>query len=365
MVAVREVARLLGLVGDVANLLSILPLLSEAKFGHLIPARDAAEKPKNAEERPRAAPPIWAMCLLLVAELCCGAAFLNPSDKQARRAIGEVVRAQRSAGHGLEETVNGVIKLLDSKDVHELAKLLASVGGLSGILCISALSGDSSGVGFGIRAAMAPLRALLSAVHFWGLLAVTALLVLGNLTLLKTLVQKPAVFAALGNFGTLARCVGCAGAAGLESGPISSWAMLSAAACVARISRIIVHEQLTPSVWLASWWSKSRVSVEPVVLTTLGLDAWCLAVLLLIVLRRPRKLVLLAAFAYPCIALARGAPNSQPFEIYVSPALVHSPTVMAVTSALLIFMGGFPTMLSSILLVQVLYFVHGLDTAKL
>ena len=63
---------------------------------------------------------------------------------------------------------------------------------------------------------MAPLRALLSAVHFWGLLAVTALLVLGNLilvkhgmgaimhlvrgvsrypaprTLLKTLVQKPA-----------------------------------------------------------------------------------------------------------------------------------------------------------------------------
>ena len=87
---------------------------------------------------------------------------------------------------------------------------------------------------------------------------------------------------------------------GLESGPISSWAMLSAAACVARISRthsccsqatvrqqrcrgngwqlrIIVHEQLTPSVWLASWWSKSRVSVEPVVLTTLGLDAWQLA----------------------------------------------------------------------------------------
>ena len=56
---------------------------------------------------------------------------------QARRAIGEVVRAQRSvwrsvpqgfiqpdvplvqAGHGLEETVNGVIKLLDSKDVHD------------------------------------------------------------------------------------------------------------------------------------------------------------------------------------------------------------------------------------------------------
>ena len=83
-----------------------------------------------------------------------------------------------------------------------------------------------------------------------------------------------------------------------ESGPLSSWAMLSAATCIARISRrpgpvcrwavfllqcgqhllarIVVHEQLAPSVWIASLWSKSKVSVEPLMLTTLGLDAWLL-----------------------------------------------------------------------------------------
>ncbi|CAE7802203.1 amtB [Symbiodinium sp. CCMP2456] len=374
MVAVREIVRLLGLAGDVVSILSILPLLSEVKFGHLIPARGAAGKEKAASEEQggaecaRTTPPVWALCLLLVAELCSGAAFLNPSDKQARRAIGEVVRAQKNAEAGLEETVNGIVKLLDSKDVHELAKLLASVGGLAGTLCISALSGagDAGGVGFGIRAAAAPLRTLLTAERFWGLLAVTALFLLGNWMPLTTLVRKPAVWAACGNFGSLVRSLAFAAAAGAQdSGPLSTWAMLSAAACVARISRLIVHEQLAPAVWITSWWSGSRLSVDPLVLTTLGLESWCLAVLLLILIRRPRKMLLLAAMTYPCIALAQGPPASQNFEAFVAPALQRGPIVMAVVSALLVFMGGFPTMLCSLVLIQALLFIHGLDSSKL
>ncbi|CAE7456121.1 Ammonium transporter 1 member 1 [Symbiodinium microadriaticum] len=358
----------------VVSILSILPLLSEVKFGHLIPARGEARKEKAASEEQgggecaRTTPPVWALCLLLVAELCSGAAFLNPSDKQARRAIGEVVRAQRNAEAGLEETVSGVVKLLDSKDVHELAKLLASVGGLSGTLCISALSGagDTGGVGFGIRAAAAPLRTLLTAERFWGLLAVTALFLLGNWMALTTLVRKPAVWAACGNFGSLVRALAFAAAAGAQdSGPLSTWAMLSAAACVARISRLIVHEQLAPAVWITSWWSGSRLSVDPLVLTTLGLESWCLAVLLLILIRRPRKMLFLAAMTYPCIALAQGPPASQNFEAFVAPALQRGPIVMAVASALLVFMGGFPTMLCSLVLIQALLFIHGLDSSKL
>ncbi|CAE7309087.1 AMT1-4 [Symbiodinium natans] len=349
----------------VVGILSILPLLSEVKFGHLIAARDAKQK-REGDRFPKI-PPIGALCLLLVAELCSGAAFLNPSDKQARRAIGEVVRAQKNAEGGFEETVNGILRLLESKDVHELAKLLASVGGLAAMLCMSAMSGgDAGGVGIGIRAAVAPLRPLLTAHRFWGVLAVAALFVLGNWTALTTLVKKPAVWGCLANFGALARAVGFAAAAGVEdSGSLSTWAMLSAATCIARISRMIVHEQLAPAVWMASWWSKSRVSVEPLVLTTFCLEAWCLAVLLLILLRRPRKLVILLAVTYPCVALAQGAPASQPFEAFVVPALQRGPAVMAVTSALLIFMGGFPTMLCSLVLIQVLYFIHGLDNAKL
>ena len=38
--------------------------------------------------------------------------------------------------------------------------------------------------------------------------------------------------------------------------------------------RLIVHEQLAPAVWITSLWSGSRVRVDPLVLTTLGLESW-------------------------------------------------------------------------------------------
>ena len=86
--ALHEVLKLFGVVGDVASLLSLLPLLAEAKFGSIL-------RQKRGSDDRRYMPAFWVMLLLLVTEVASSAAFFNPSDKQARRAIGEVVRTQR------------------------------------------------------------------------------------------------------------------------------------------------------------------------------------------------------------------------------------------------------------------------------
>ncbi|CAJ1330797.1 unnamed protein product [Effrenium voratum] len=279
----KESVQLLGLAGDLAGLLSLLPLLSEAKFGHLLRAKESKESKESKEGAVQRVPPTWALLLLLAAE-CWPSPFFYASDKKARRAIGEVVRAQRNASSGFEATISNMVKLLENQDVYELTRLVAMCGGLLGICLVSFSSGK------GLLGLPSPrdLGRLVPSPRRAAQLLLLALFVCGTWTQLGKLLRKPQAWSAVAALATAARGAGFAGAmGGTDEGALSSWALFNC------------------------------------------------------------------------------APYSKPWEPMVTPALQKSGLAAAVVAAMLICMGGFPTMMCSLVLVQVLYFIHNLDNAKL
>ncbi|CAJ1417666.1 unnamed protein product [Effrenium voratum] len=344
----KESVQLLGLAGDLAGLLSLLPLLSEAKFGHLLRAKESKESKEGAVQR---VPPTWALLLLLAAE-CWPSPFFYASDKKARRAIGEVVRAQRNASSGFEATISNMVKLLENQDVYELTRLVAMCGGLLGICLVSFSSGK------GLLGLPSPrdLGRLVPSPRRAAQLLLLALFVCGTWTQLGKLLRKPQAWSAVAALATAARGAGFAGAmGGTDEGALSSWALFNCAACVARLCRRVLYEQAT----------LETLPGSPELLAALALEAWCVLVLMVHLVRRRGKLLVAIALAAPCVMLAAGAPYSKPWEPMVTPALQKSGLAAAVVAAMLICMGGFPTMMCSLVLVQVLYFIHGLDNAKL
>ncbi|CAJ1375239.1 unnamed protein product [Effrenium voratum] len=329
----KESVQLLGLAGDLAGLLSLLPLLSEAKFGHLLRAKESKESKEGAVQR---VPPTWALLLLLAAE-CWPSPFFYASDKKARRAIGEVVRAQRNASSGFEATISNMVKLLENQDVYELTRLVAMCGGLLGICLVSFSSGK------GLLGLPSPrdLGRLVPSPRRAAQLLLLALFVCGTWTQLGKLLRKPQA--------------GGGGGECTDEGALSSWALFNCAACVARLCRRVLYEQAT----------LETLPGSPELLAALALEAWCVLVLMVHLVRRRGKLLVAIALAAPCVMLAAGAPYSKPWEPMVTPALQKSGLAAAVVAAMLICMGGFPTMMCSLVLVQVLYFIHGLDNAKL
>eukprot|EP00435_Cladocopium_sp_Y103_P010822 s5238_g2.t2 len=338
--ALQELLQLFGIVGDVASLLSLLPLLAEAKFGSLL-------RQKRGSNEERYMPAFWVLLLLLVTEVASSAAFFDPSDKSARRAIGEVIRAQRGAGTGFQETVTGMIKLLEKRDVYELTRSVAMIGGLTGTVCIAAVETSGKAGNSMTAPLMAALRSIW-APRVWMLLVLAGLFTAGNWTELAKLARKPQVASALGNFAIMMRSM-CfvAGVTGPADGPISSWALLNCIACVARICRLVMYEQLAPLTWLAG----AKLPELPL-LTGVGLEVWCVVVLTLCLVRRPGKLLSLASVSAPLIGLVLGGDYAAPFQPFVAPTLQRGPAVVAAVSAMLIFMGGFPTMISSLIMVQ-------------
>jgi len=350
--ALQELLQLFGIVGDVASLLSLLPLLAEAKFGSLL-------RQKRGSNDERHMPAFWVLLLLLVTEVASSAAFFDPSDKSARRAIGEVIRAQRGAGTGFQETVTGMIKLLEKRDVYELTRSVAMIGGLTGTVCIATVE-TSGKAGSSMTAPLVAALRTIWAPRVWMLLVLAGLFTTGNWTELAKLARKPQVASALRNFDIMMRSVCFVGVTGPDAGPISSWALLNCIACVARICRLVMYEQLAPLTWLAG----AKLPELPL-LAGLGLEVWCVVVLTLCLIRRPGKLLSLASVSAPLIGLVLGGDYAAPFQPFVAPTLQRGAAVVAAVSAMLIFMGGFPTMISSLIMVQAIYAIHGIDNAKL
>ncbi|CAE8625081.1 unnamed protein product, partial [Polarella glacialis] len=294
-----------------------------------------------------------------------------------KRAVGEIVRAQRSTGPGMESALGALEKLLSNADVYELARLVASVAGL-GSLFIATVLGlqDVETPGFGEGGPMKMLKGTMVAVlrtvwapRLWLVLALVASFVVGNWSVLGKLLRKPGVLEILRSVSGLFRALGLAGAVcgatALSEGPMPSWAMLSSAAAVARASRLMVYERLSLNSLMAILTtSKARGVVAGSTLGALGMEVWCVLVLLPFMLRKRRQPMQLLALAWPCIALLVGGASAAPLEPYLELALQKSGLAVAILSILTIFMGGFPTMISSLALVQALMAIHKLDQAK-
>jgi len=80
---------------------------------------------------------------------------------------------------------------------------------------------------------------------------------------------------------------------------------------------------------------------------------------------RKRYLLLTVLLVVPCwVLLFGGGPLTAHLEPMLEQAGARCGILMAVVALSLVFMGGFPTMVSYVLLIQVLVRIHGLDTMK-
>lgn len=405
-----EAAQLLSRYGDLLMLLSLLPVLSDLKFGSMLRAQDistlarkkeeaasvAASKDKKeksgkdakpakgeaaakvekavkdtpTEETCRARPPAWALALLLLAECCMSMQLLDPADKQVARAAGALARGQKAAKPGFEQALRTFERLLGDPDVYQLvrfASLAAGLGGLlaNSVLCISDQEPKALGAPMATlrKAALGLLKLLASARG--GLLALLgASFVFGHWSMLGRLIRKPAVAEAVRSSATLWRVLAAAGTAITvpPEGPMPMWALLQGAAGVARAAHVLVFERVS----MAAVLDKGAQGGAAVATArcVLALEGFCLLSWFPLVVRRKRLALLLPILCLPCLAFAAGGPFSAPLEPFVEMAVQKLNVAMAVVALMLTFMGGFPTMAACLGLFQLLFRIHRLDTLK-
>mmetsp|Transcript_3701 Transcript_3701/g.11652 ORF Transcript_3701/g.11652 Transcript_3701/m.11652 type:complete len:399 (-) Transcript_3701:94-1290(-) len=397
MPGVADVARALGHYGEFVGVVSVLPVMSHVKFGSIIRMQEEASKAREEEarkargeapqaeaspavaagaaEQERHMPPAWSLLLLLLAELSTFSQLFDPSDLQVRRAVGEVVRAQRKTSSGVVSTLKAAEKLLANADVFELVRFAAAVAGLGGLLLTSTLELDrldlaESRSSNPLRHMAHGLKHVLRATHrprLFFLLLVAFAFLAGHWSALVKVARKPAVAEVLRALPELLRALACTGVmlSTSKSGPMAPFCAMQGIKAATRAARYVIYERVSLGAFLAGGLLDARVS--PTVArarVTVGMEAWCLLMLLPCAFKRKRFAALVPLLVAPCIALAMGGPTAAVLEPYLSVITQRLSFCLALMCLFMVFMGGFPTMLLCLMMTQMLIRIHKLDEAK-
>lgn len=428
MVSVVDTAKFLERYSDVLYITALIPILGEIKFGALLRAQaklaktthvredggseesvkdtkgnqdtnkgteadqskvakaaanpsEKALEPKTDEdvddvkEHKQLVPPVWALVMLLLAEIIAGAQFFNSSDKKTRRAVGTMLRIQKHSKRSYQGAIDSLEKLVLDSDVYDLLRLVATLGAI-GSLLVSLFLGlhersptTDQGPLKMFRHRLERVLRLIFRPKQWALAAICAWFVLNQRQTLTNLLQKRPVqdfgcalvplLRALYAVGTALTCP--------RDGPLPFWATVTFAAGVARalcfftVERISVEEflQSRPVPELPAKINSARCIV--------ALEAFSFITLLPHMMRRKRLMMFVAMLMMPCLALtSRGA--------VASLIARHGDVINNLTTSLalgmlsmglvLVFIGGFQTVVSCAVLVQVLTRIHSLDTMK-
>mmetsp|Transcript_23154 Transcript_23154/g.65332 ORF Transcript_23154/g.65332 Transcript_23154/m.65332 type:complete len:429 (-) Transcript_23154:120-1406(-) len=427
MLGVSDATLLLGRYGDLLGVLTALPLLSELKFGALLRSQEqsrealrkkaqetqetetalkeqqessAKGKDKKKDDKAASAatdeasaqpddgtlandsaaadvgatiPPFWALACMLLAEVISSMQLLDPEDKQTRRAVGVVLRAQQNGKEGFSNALKTVEKILEDSDVNELLRLTAAWAGI-GALLISIILGlhrqESMVIGSPMKVmkqvVVRVFKGMLLAPRLWLFTLLGAWVVLANRSVLLKIINKSAIKELVKSSVVLWRTIGTVGTAMNcpRTGPMPLWATLTLVAGMVRVAHYVTFERL-------SWDVVTKnIDIEGVSANVcaarcmMALEAWAFLALAPHISIR-RHMILLGGLLFaPCVCIVMGGPALAPLEPYLELAGPRLSIAVAVVTLCTVFMGGFPTMMAVILLAQVLIRIHKLDTMK-
>eukprot|EP00930_Biecheleria_cincta_P056149 TRINITY_DN42316_c0_g1_i1.p1 TRINITY_DN42316_c0_g1~~TRINITY_DN42316_c0_g1_i1.p1 ORF type:complete len:384 (-),score=70.83 TRINITY_DN42316_c0_g1_i1:157-1278(-) len=373
MAPVADVVKLLRSAGDLLGLFSLLPLLSEVKYGKIL----RLQRGETVVVRERLVPAAWSLGLVLAAELCDSARIFDSSDTTTRKAFRHFMKLQKKKAEGLEQSVQLLGDLLQNAEVFVVLRCVSLCAGLAGLMIISAMKGldeedTKARKGGRVLGLLKSLPSLLSSV--WSFfqpqlllfVALAACFAIGRWSLLLKFIRNAAVAETLRNSASLLRALGFVGAVGSCSfkGPVPQWALLNGAAAVARVCRLMVYERLSFGAVYSSLLDQGK-GLAPTTLAVLGCEAWVFVALLPCVLAHPRKLAILAMLAAPCVAFVYGGPAAALFEPLVQPVLEKANLGVAVVALLILFIGGLPVMATALSLLSFLNWLHNLEKTKI
>jgi len=393
MPTVVDTARLLEYYGDLLRIVALLPMVTHVRFRGLLQAggrqqelnnssdestvteaddkKDAPSKPAVADE-PGQLPPSWALLLLVLAEVCASTQLFDPSDSQVRRAVGEMVRTQGRASGGFMQGFALAEKMLTNQDVYELIRFVAAYAGYASLFVIAVLRLDyldqtEMNPFTSARKTVVHIVRILIAPRFWLLVLLAIAFVLGRWSILAAVIQKPIVLELIRTSTELFRALALTGVVfgSHAKGPVTPFATLQCVGAFARIAHVLIQGRI-PFASLVDH-GPFDVGVSATFIGargTVGIEAWCILILLPTVFRKIKFTILLLLLAAPCIALLAGDPYASFVEPY-SEAIMHKlPNMVAIFSLLTIFLGGFPTMILCLTMCQLLIRIHKLDKVR-
>merc|ERR1712008_380059 len=97
---------------------------------------------------------------------------------------------------------------------------------------------------------------------------------------------------------------------------------------------------------------------------TVGIEAWCIIILLPCVFRQKKFVMLLPVLTAPCIALLAGEPYANFVDPYLELVMQKLPNMVAIVALMTIFLGGFPTMILCLTMCQLLIRLHKIDKVR-
>jgi len=407
MPTLAETVTFLSHYGDVLVLFALIPLISHLKFGGLgLPlseAKDMAEQQSACEgddqqskesadsktkKNIQAAaslrkqalqklqdevPPSWVMLLYLLAEVCASLPLLDPADKQVRKATFALARLQKK--NGMQEILETVAKLLQNADVYRTIRFVAAFSSMGSIFISTALklqdlnTASMYNTKNPIRLAYrmsGHLRKELAAPRSYLSIIVVVSCIAGNWTKVAKLIGRTAVWEILGAAAGPLRAIAAAGVVLRTrfSGPTPTWAALQCGASLVRMACVMMYERLTVPQLLEGGFVPKNQTVE-IVRGTICMEACCVILLLPCVLSRRRLIFVLLCLQLPLLIVT--------MEGQISSALPHIDVVrgaemlaicMGVVSFMQLFLGGFSSMLSCLVVIQVLARIHRLDQMR-
>mmetsp|Transcript_22424 Transcript_22424/g.62728 ORF Transcript_22424/g.62728 Transcript_22424/m.62728 type:complete len:389 (+) Transcript_22424:2-1168(+) len=387
MVVVADHTKFLGCYADLMGLVALLPLLTHMKFAKLLAVqrkgaveKDASNITQHAAETTRnSLPPASALLLFVIAELCASIHLFDLTDSSVKRAVGELARVQkRSKSQGLAGALAAIEKVMDNVDVLEIIRFTAAFAGLIALLVTVFLRLDELDVAergthnpfkrFGnsvlhcLRQAASPRLLCLQ------LLLVT--FVTGNWSVLRKFVQKS---------GTLELVRAAAGplrAFGLSAtvlqasytGPMPLWAAAQGAAAAARAARIFVYERLSLAELsggsVAGFLHHGSATLFQA-RCAMTMEALCFVLVFACALNNSRlgKLALPLLMAPAVIMLMEG-PTADFVGPYMQDMTKKCSLSIGAFALMMVFMGGFGTMLACIAVVQAFSYIHRLEKMK-
>mmetsp|Transcript_72808 Transcript_72808/g.159017 ORF Transcript_72808/g.159017 Transcript_72808/m.159017 type:complete len:442 (-) Transcript_72808:104-1429(-) len=331
----------------------------------------AAKRPNLLKKR--TLPPFWTIFLLFLAEVLNSLPLLDPEDKQTRRAVGALLRAQDSGKTGLGDALLSLDKAFQDPDVYALLRCFATLAALATLLATLALGIDRhADIALGRPAAMVKQyivqawKGISASPALWALSLLALWTGVANRSTLERLAQKTAISTLAAPTATLLRSLGLVGAAVSldDKGPLSLWATFASLAGAVRVAHFVTYERL-------SWETVTRsVTTDGIAANIrdarcmVALELWNLLALAPVIGKRRSNVFFLAILFLPCACLVYGHEASEPLEPYFMELAPRLSTVVAVLGICTIFLGGVTSMVCSVGLAQVLVAIHNLGTVK-
>mmetsp|Transcript_93826 Transcript_93826/g.186107 ORF Transcript_93826/g.186107 Transcript_93826/m.186107 type:complete len:391 (+) Transcript_93826:74-1246(+) len=389
MPTVAETARLLEYYGDLVRTLALLPMITHIRFQGLLQTKeinklstesdsteadDKKDVSKSAtSDKPRQLPSAWALLFLVLAEVCASTQFFDPSDRQVRRAVGEMVRTQGRASGGFAQGLALAEKLMTHEDVYELVRFVATYAGYTSLFVLAFFGLDKLYSEVEVnpftsaRKTIVHIARALIVPRFWLPLLLAIGFVLGRWSPLAAAIRNSRVLELIRTSTELFRALALTG---IVIGPharelVAPFATLQCVGAFARIAHVLVQGRVPFASLLDHGPFDTGVSATFIgARGTVGIEVWCILILLPFVFRQRKFAMLLPVLAVPCIAVLAGEPYASFVDPYSELLMKQLPNLVAIVSLLTIFLGGFPTMILCLTMCQLLIRIHKLDKVR-